>query len=189
MVAKLYCWIIYLFYLWMNKHNQCICQWTKWLLTHWVNTLRPRQNGFHFPDDILKWIFLNENIWILIKISLKFVFEVRINNIPALVQIMAWHRSGDKPLSEPVVVSLLMHVCVTQPQWVKKFVLVVQWWLSLLTHICVTRLHWSLWHIYVSMNSIWFHYVPLYRDNYLILLTQYLTIMFFFIPHERPPGI
>ena len=28
------------------------------------NTLRPRQNGRHFPDDIFKWIFLNENIWI-----------------------------------------------------------------------------------------------------------------------------
>ena len=35
-----------------------------------VNTLRPRQNGRHFPDDIYKWIFLNENLWISIKISL-----------------------------------------------------------------------------------------------------------------------
>ena len=31
-----------------------------------VNTLRPRQNGRHFPNDILKYIFLNESIWILI---------------------------------------------------------------------------------------------------------------------------
>ena len=37
------------------------------------NTLRPRQNGRHFPDDIFTWIFLNENVWIAIKISLKFV--------------------------------------------------------------------------------------------------------------------
>ena len=66
-----------------------------------INTLRPRQNGRHFPDDILKWIFLNENIWISIKIALKFVPSGSINNIPALVQIMAWHRPGDKPLSEP----------------------------------------------------------------------------------------
>ena len=48
-----------------------------------------------------------------------------INNIPALVQIMAWHRSGDKPLSEPMMVSLLMHICVTQPQWVKGELLAV----------------------------------------------------------------
>ena len=39
-----------------------------------------------------------------------------INNIPALVQIMAWCRPGDKSLSEPMMVILLMHICVTQPQ-------------------------------------------------------------------------
>ena len=32
---------------------------------------------------------------------------------------MAWRRSDDKPLSEPVMVSLLKHICVTPPQWVK----------------------------------------------------------------------
>ena len=84
-----------------------------------VNTLRPRQNGRHFTDDIFKCIFLNENAGILLKISLKFVPKVRINNIPALVQIMAWRRPGDKPLSEPMMVSLLTHICVTRPQWVK----------------------------------------------------------------------
>ena len=31
------------------------------LLTE-INTLRPRQNGRHFPDGIFKWIFLNKNI-------------------------------------------------------------------------------------------------------------------------------
>ena len=35
-----------------------------------INTLRPRQNGCDFSNDIFKWIFLNENVWILIKISL-----------------------------------------------------------------------------------------------------------------------
>ena len=35
------------------------------------NTLRPRQHGRHFAGDIFKGIFLNENIWIPIKISLK----------------------------------------------------------------------------------------------------------------------
>ena len=50
-----------------------------------VDTWRPRQNGRHFADDIFKCIFLNENVWISLKISLKFVPNVRINNIPALV--------------------------------------------------------------------------------------------------------
>ena len=42
-----------------------------------------------------------------------------INNNPALFQIMAWRRLGDKPLSEPMMVSSLTHICVTRPQWVK----------------------------------------------------------------------
>ena len=83
-----------------------------------VNTLRPRQNGRHFADDIFKCIFLNENVWIPIKISLKFVPKGPINSIPALVQIMAWCRPGDKPLSESMMVSLPTHICVTRPQWV-----------------------------------------------------------------------
>ena len=85
----------------------------------WINTLRPSQNGIHFPDDILKCIFVNENVWISIKISLKFVPKGPINNIPALVQIMVWRRLGDKPLSEPMMVRLPTHICVTRPQWVK----------------------------------------------------------------------
>ena len=84
-----------------------------------INTLRPRQDGRHFPDYILKCIFLNTNVWISLTISLKCVRKVRISNIPSLVQIMAWRRPGDKPLSEPLMVSLLTHVCVTRPQWVK----------------------------------------------------------------------
>ena len=81
------------------------------------NTLWPRQNGRHFADDIFKRIFLNENSRISIKFSLKFVSNGQINNIPALVQIMAWRRSSDKPLSEPMMVSLPTHICVTRPQW------------------------------------------------------------------------
>ena len=81
-----------------------------------INTLRPRQNGRHFADDTFNRIFVNENVRFSIKISLKFVPDGQINNIPALVQIMAWRRPCDKPLSEPVTVSLLMHICITRPQ-------------------------------------------------------------------------
>ena len=50
---------------------------------------------------------------------LEMFFKVPINNIPALVQIMAWRRSGDKPFSEPMFVRLLTHICVIRPQWLK----------------------------------------------------------------------
>ena len=59
---------------------------------------------------------LNKNVWIPIAIPLKFVTKDPVNNIPALIQILAWRRPGDKPLSEPIVVSLTKHICVTWPQ-------------------------------------------------------------------------
>ena len=68
------------------------------------NTLRPRQYGYQFPDDIFKCLFLNENLWVSFEISLKFAPKGSINTVPALVQIMAWRRPGDKPLSEPMIV-------------------------------------------------------------------------------------
>ena len=97
--------------------SQYLNQWWPSLIMHTcitmpqsVNTLKPRQNCRYFPDDISKCIFLNENVWILIKISLKFVSDGPINNIPALVQIMAWRRQGTKPSSEPMMVRLLTHI-------------------------------------------------------------------------------
>ena len=68
-----------------------------------MNTLRPRQNGRRFADDTFKSIFLNENIWIPTKISLNYVPYGLIDNMAALVHIMAWRRPGDKPLSEPMM--------------------------------------------------------------------------------------
>ena len=83
-----------------------------------VNTLSPRQNGRRFADTF-KRIFLNENVRISPKISLKFVLKVPVNNIPSLVQIMAWRRPGYKPLYEPMMGSILTHICVTRLQWVE----------------------------------------------------------------------
>ena len=82
------------------------------------NTLRPRQNGRHFPD-IFKCMLLNENVWISLKISLTFFPKVRINNLPALVRTMVSHRSGAKPLSEAMMISLLTQICVSRSQLVK----------------------------------------------------------------------
>ena len=123
--------------LWQNKCDEFFSL---------VNTLRPRQNGRHFTDDIFKCIFLNENAWISLQISLKFVPKVQINNIPALVQIMAWRRPGDKPLSEPMMVSLLTNICVTRPQWVK--IPVVQFSMVLNT-ILIDTVHFVMWFLFI----------------------------------------
>ena len=61
------------------------------------------ENNVHWP----------ENIQISIKISLEFLLKGGINNIPALVWIMAWRQPGNKPLSEPLMANLLTHICVT----------------------------------------------------------------------------
>ena len=117
-----------------------------------VNTLRPRQNGRHFADDIFKWISLNENVWILIKISLKFVPQGPINNITALVQIKAWRRPGDKPLSQPMKVRLQTHICVTQ--WINMF---------LRKYICVCcYMLFGLQNVFTGITTHWW---KLYQYN------------------------
>ena len=77
-----------------NERNSELCS---------INSSPPGQNGHNFPDDIFRCILMNEKFCILIKISLKFVPKSTIDNIPALVQIMAWPWIGDKPLSEPML--------------------------------------------------------------------------------------
>ena len=78
-----------------------------------VNTLRWRQNGCYFQVHFLEWKCMNS-----INVSLKFISKCPINNIPVLVHIMAWHRPSNKPISEPMMIILMPHACVTQPQWV-----------------------------------------------------------------------
>ena len=69
-----------------------------------VNTLRSRQNGQHSAEDISKCIFALETYFIFIQITVRFVCKGPIDNKPTLVRIMDWRRTGDKPLSEPMMV-------------------------------------------------------------------------------------
>ena len=96
-----------------SKNNAKVCFYS--FLTPW---------GRDKMDDILQ-TFSNAFSWlkILNKISLKFVPKGPINNFPALVQIMAWRCPGDKPLSELMMLSLPMHICVTGLQWVKQSII------------------------------------------------------------------
>ena len=126
-----------------------------------INTLRPRQNGCHFADDILKCIFLNENVWIPIKISLKSAPKGPINNIPALVQIMAWRRPGDKPLSEPTMVSLLMQICATRPQWVNT--MMIHCFCQSNTQILKCYMNFLTWNDIIIQNELWRLFKLLYK--------------------------
>ena len=69
----------------------------------YLNSSPPGQNGRHFTDDVFKYIFMNKKSCIFIRISLKFVPKGPIANTSALVLVMAWRRTGDKPLPEPML--------------------------------------------------------------------------------------
>ena len=85
-------------------------------LTHWC---RDKMDVISQTTSSSAFFFFN--VRISIKISLHSVPKGPINNIPALIQIMAWRRPGDKPLSEAMIVGLLTHICVARPQWVKAY--------------------------------------------------------------------
>ena len=104
---------------------------------HFVNTVRPRQNGRHFQNDIFRCIFVNENVWIAIDILLQFVPKVPINQIPGLVQIMAWHRPGDKPFSEPMMVRLLAYMRHSASMSFNETTPYVTWYMRVNTN-CIT---------------------------------------------------
>ena len=82
-----------------------------WLLN--TETKWPTFRRWHF-----ECISLNENLRILNKISLKYVPCGLINNMATLVQIMAWHRTGDRHYLKPYWYVVMTHICVIRPQWV-----------------------------------------------------------------------
>ena len=79
-----------------------------------VDTLKPGHYGRHI-EKTLSNAFSEKSLY-LIKISQKFIPNGPIDNITAMVQIMAWCQPGAKSLSEPMMAILPMHMCITRPQ-------------------------------------------------------------------------
>ena len=108
----------------INRHMDCVffcfvVVYCPFALPISLNSLRPSQHGRRVAYGICKRISMTESVWISIKFLIETCFKGQINNIPSLVQIRAWHRPGEKPLSEPMVVRLPMHIWNTRPQCVK----------------------------------------------------------------------
>ena len=104
---------------WPELRAQLISPWTKWP---------------HFAGDMFKRIFLNENIWNSYKISLKYVHWGLIDNMSALVQIMVRRRSGEKPLSEPMLAQFTdAYMYMHEGRWVKATKVTSRVTVSLLT--------------------------------------------------------
>ena len=124
-----------------NANWKIIMEWgTFWiyqyeLLVLTMITHLPILNIMYIVNDLTHWdqdkmaaisqtAFSNALYWMqMFELHLKFHWglfpKCPVDKIPALVQIMASRRSNGKPLSEPMMVTLLMHICITQPQWVK----------------------------------------------------------------------
>ena len=119
-------------YAWYGPRR--LIQWVRWRFKHLVcyicmyvyvdifDSSPLGQNGLHFADDIFKCIFVNENVWIPVKNSLKFVLKGLINNIPVLVQILM----------------------VTRPEWVNMLCAYVSTWVLILSHLLWQLDHWRL---------------------------------------------
>ena len=71
-------------------------------------------------NNNFKCIFFNENDRIQIPISLKFLPRGPIDNKPALVQVMAWCWTGNKPLSVPMLTQYTDACIQHQGRWVNK---------------------------------------------------------------------
>ena len=71
-----------------------------WIIGHNEYYLIP---GRHFTDDSFKCIFVNEKLYTLIKVSLYLAPKGPMYNNLSLLQIVAWCRIGDKPLSESIL--------------------------------------------------------------------------------------
>ena len=158
-----------------NSHSRLRCH----TVAYHINSSLPGQNVHHFADDIFKCIFLNENIWISIKISLKFVPNVSINNIPALVQIMAWRRPGAKPLSEPMLTQFtnayIQHSGGDELIWYMKG------WIKWLT-FC--RQHFKIHFVEINFSYCGLNFTAVYFYHQLIVfLAKYdcILIVFFLI--------
>ena len=109
----------------------------------WIDLLWPRQNGRQGRQ--FQMHLFNEDVWISLRISLKFVSNGPINNILAMVLVMAPCLPGNRPLSEPVMVSLLTYICATRLQRDKT--------LPVLNHAWVNASYINYYYDYESMYS------------------------------------
>ena len=120
-------------YKYCYPYLKCSLTVCPYILPRWLNTLRSRQSGRYYTDDIFKWIFLIR----MYGFRLKFHW-----NLILVDQAMLWRRPSDKPLSELMMIRLLTHICIARPQWVK----------YIYTHTYAYKcVHISIYaHIYIS---------------------------------------
>ena len=89
----------------------CICQYN---YIDGLTQLPLDKMAAILADVLFKCIFMNEND------RITFVPMSPIDNMPALVQLMAWRRTGDKPLSEPMLTRFTDAYMRHKGRWVNR---------------------------------------------------------------------
>ena len=100
--------------MWKNGNAGLNTKMAWWSLVFVSEDIKAETYWLTFSRRVLKLIFLNENVWTCFKISFKFVPNGPITIQPALVQIMAWCRTGNKLLSQTKKTQILMHISTHQ---------------------------------------------------------------------------
>ena len=117
------CFDTYMYITWtasQGKSHTCITCKSKFIAAPLLTHLPLDKVAAILADDIFNCIFLNENDRIPIQISLNYITGSPIDKKSALVQLMAWRQTGDKPLPEQWWPSSLTHICDTRGRWVIK---------------------------------------------------------------------
>ena len=134
--------------------DQTVVTWLPWrwssseFLLFVFDSSPPGQNGRYFADDIFWRIFWNENVRSWIQISLKFVPNGPIDNKPELVQVMAWRRTGDKRLPEPVLTQVYRRISAALGGggWVNSFGTSLAYMNS--KKKVIVMMHFAVWYLH-----------------------------------------
>ena len=148
----------------------------------WFNTSPPRHNGRQFANDTWKCIFISENVYDLIQISLTFVSKCPFDNMTALVHLMAWHRTQQvtSHWTKQCLPSSLTHICDTRGWWDKPFhrdsPTLIEIWAWLSNNIPQSCVDWITIHALTVMLILLISaFVP--RINHIHAILMILMIM------------
>ena len=149
-----------------------------WTYRAYLNTLRLRQNGCYFTDDIFKWLFLNKDFHVMIEITLNFIPQGPIDNKWILFQIVVWCQSGNKPLiwtnvgigyrgicASPSLIELRLIQGRSKVSWERPIDSPWQMW-GLIFVLC----HKKIWHMVLVANSL--HVKDRHTDKSIMLLEK-----------------
>ena len=101
------------------KEMKATTQIFKWVSKTSFNSSPAGQFGGKMANDIFNYISFNENVWISIKMSLKFIPKGQVDNKSVLFQVMAWCHHATSHYLNQCWPSSLTHICDSPGRWVK----------------------------------------------------------------------